>query len=557
MVGPYGPLVGAIDQGTSSSRFLVFAARTSELVTYHQEQVATSTPRTGWVEQDPAELVDTVATCVERTVSNLRQLGVDPADIVCVGVANQRETTIVWDKTTGRPLHPAIVWSDVRTSETVSALLARLPREEGSSNVLVHRCGLPISTYFSALKLRWLFDNCPAVGQAAADGRLMFGTVDSWLIWNLTGGPGTGVHMTDVTNASRTMLMNIHSLEWDGQLLGFFDLPRHILPEIRSSSEIYGRLSSGSLQGVPISGCLGDQQAALVGQQCFRPGQTKATYGTGCFILTNVGTRPVESQHGLLATVGYKVGDRPPVYALEGSIASAGSALDWLSTVIGTTDGEIGRRREMMEEGETGDDDTGDVYFVTAFGGLLAPHWRPDARGTIVGLTQFTRREHLVRACMESICYQVRELVDTVTAECGVQLSRLLVDGGLSQNDQLMQLQADLLGLTVDRPSMSETTALGAALVAGQAAGIAVLDMESSPPPTTDSFQPRMEEDRRDVKLERWRQAVTRSLGWSRTEDEGRRLPSDRHRLISSVPGCVYVFTSIALHFLSQVRPPS
>lgn len=546
MVGPHGPLVGAIDQGTSSSRFLVFAARTSELVTYHQEPIKSHTPQTGWVEQDPEDLINSVITCIEVTVKNLEKLDVDPSDIVAVGVTNQRETTLVWDKFTGKPLHRAIVWSDVRTADTVAAILDRLPQDESSLNLLANRCGLPISTYFSALKLRWMLDNCEEVRRASEEGRMMFGTVDSWLIWNLTGGPGTGIHMTDVTNASRTMLMNIHTLAWDPFLLKFFDLPPQILPQIRTSSEIYGRLSAGPLQGVPISGCLGDQQAALVGQQCFKPGQTKATYGTGCFMLTNIGHRAVESQHGLLTTVAYKMGDKPAVFALEGSIASAGSAIDWLVSGLG-----IIENASETEKLASSVPDSGDVYFVTAFGGLLAPRWRPDARGTIVGLTQFTSRAHIVRATLESICFQVRDVLDAIKVDSGLNFSQILVDGGMSHNDTLMQLQADLLGLPVSRHSMAETTALGAAMAAGQAKGIEVLDMDHQSRPTIDTFQPLLDPDVRDVRFERWRLAVTKSLNWHRTKDQTD-VTEEKHRLISSVPGSLFVFTSIALHFLSQ-----
>ena len=456
-----GPLVCAIEQGTGSSRFLVFSANTAELITYHQIPIKTLTPHQGWVEQDPKEILNTVKKCIDVTVDNLNKLDVDPVDIVALGVTNQRETTLVWDKLTGEPLHNAIVWLDTRTQDTVQTLLNRLPRDQNSKNYLQPLCGLPISTYFSALKLRWLLDHVPAVSEALAEDRLLFGTVDTWLIWNLTGGAdGDGIHMTDVTNASRTMLMNIETLKWDSFLCKFFKIPQSILPEIRSSSEIYAKLTTTALKGVPISGCLGDQQAALVGQNCFRPGQAKNTYGTGCFMLYNVGPGVVYSRHGLLSTVAYKLGKKQPaIYALEGSIAVAGAATRWLhekmQMIENVDDVELHARKV---------DDNGDVFFVPAFSGLFAPHWRPDARGIICGLTQFSSREHLCRATLESVAFQTREILEAMEADSDLDVNTLLVDGGMANNNLLMQLQADYLGIPILRPSMAETTALGAAI---------------------------------------------------------------------------------------------
>lgn len=379
MPGTSQPLIGAIDEGTSSARFILFRANSTDVVASHQQEIKQKFPREGWVEQDPMEILEAVRNCIENTVKKLIDIGGSPSDIVAIGVTNQRESTIVWDKETGEPLHDSIVWLDMRTTSTVDQLLDLVPNKTRNKNYLKPLCGLPISTYFSAVKLRWLQDNVPRVKKAMNEGRCLFGTVDSWLIWNLTGGKEGGVHVTDVTNASRTMLMNIEDLRWDRMLLKFFDLPPSILPEIRSSSEVYGVVKEGPLDGIPVAGCLGDQQSALVGQQCLQRGQAKSTYGTGCFLLYNTGNIKVDSSHGLLTTVAYKFGpDKPAVYALEGSVAIAGAAISWLRDNLNILP-KFSDAQQIAEEAMAVE--KGDVYFVPAFSGLYAPYWQQDARG--------------------------------------------------------------------------------------------------------------------------------------------------------------------------------
>ncbi|GAB6028413.1 hypothetical protein CHUAL_002573 [Chamberlinius hualienensis] len=441
--GKYGPLIGAVDQGTSSTRFLVFASKTAELLTYYQTATRQIYPKEGWVEQDPKEILQSVILCIEKAVQNLRDLDIDPAGIKAIGVTNQRETTIVWDKFTGEPLFNAIVWLDNRTAQTVENLIAKTPGQ--NKEYYQPKCGLPLSTYFSAVKLRWLLDNVPKVQEAVNENRCMFGTVDSWLIWNLTGGAEGGVHVTDVSNASRTMLLNLEEQTWDPQLLRFFDIPSSILPAIRSSSEIYGYVQDGSLQGIPISGCLGDQSAALVGQNCFKMGQAKSTYGTGCFLLYNTGIQPVYSEHGLLTTVAFKLGkDRPTHFALEGSVAISGACVEWLRDNLG-----IIQKSADIESLASSVENSSGIYFVPAFSGLYAPYWEPQARGLIIGLTQFSRKAHIARAALEAVCFQTREILESMEKDSGITLKRLKVDGGMAENNLLMQLQADLLGMTV------------------------------------------------------------------------------------------------------------
>ncbi|XP_063223008.1 glycerol kinase 3-like isoform X2 [Bacillus rossius redtenbacheri] len=507
VTGRFGPLVGAIDEGTSSARFLVFSARTAEVVAAHQVELVKLYPQEGWVEQDAQVLLRTVRECMERVADKLRAQGVATSDVVAVGVTNQRETTVVWDSSTGKPLYNAIVWQDMRTTSTVDSLLEAVPGR--NKDYLKPLCGLPLSPYFSALKLRWLLDHVPEVYQAVLEGRCMFGTVDSWLIWNLTGGKDGGVHVTDVSNASRTMLMSLDTLQWDNKLCRFFQVPREILPAIRSSSEIYGTIAEGALKGTPISGCLGDQQSALLGQMCTREGQAKSTYGTGCFLLYNTGTKPVRSRHGLLTTVAYQLGPAaPPVFALEGSVAVAGAALGWLRDNI--------RIMQDVSETETLAETvscTGDVYFVPAFSGMYAPYWRQDARGVICGITEETSQLHIVRAALEAVCFQTRDILEAMNQDCGAPLTKLQVDGGMTANSLLMQLQADLVGISVVRPVMTETTALGAAIAAGSAKGVEVWNTDAKALPC-DVFKPNISEEERDARYSKWKMAVERSFGW-------------------------------------------
>ncbi|XP_053677169.1 glycerol kinase [Anopheles nili] len=509
-VKKFGDLVGSIDEGTSSARFLLFRAETAEVVCFHQKELRQSYPQEGWVEQDPNEILNVVYECIERTLEKLIELGGNPAtDIVAIGVTNQRETTIVWDRTTGEPLYNAIVWLDMRTSSTVEQLLETVPNKTKNKNYLKPLCGLPLSPYFSAVKLRWLIDNVPKVKAAIRSGNCLFGTVDSWLIWNLTGGPNGGVHVTDVSNASRTMLMNIETLQYDKTLGKFFDVPLEILPEIRSSSEVYGLVRFKPLQGIPLAGCLGDQQAALVGQECLTRGRAKATYGTGCFLLYNTGTAMIDSFHGLITTVAYQMGpDALPVYALEGSVAVAGAALGWLRDNV-----NLLANASESESLALGVENNGDVYFVPAFSGLYAPYWNQDARGVICGITEDTQRGHIIRAALEAICFQVRDILDAMNNDCGTPLQKLKVDGGMTVNSSMMQWQADLIGLDVLKPTFVETTALGAAMVAGRAVGkwdIENVSVESS----CTVFKPQISEDERDMRYSKWKMAIERSFGW-------------------------------------------
>ncbi|XP_062982563.1 glycerol kinase isoform X2 [Elgaria multicarinata webbii] len=515
--GAMGPLVGAIDQGTSSTRFLVFNANTAELLSHHQVEIKQKFPKEGWVEQDPKEILQSVYECVERTCEKLNQLNVDISNIKAVGVSNQRETTVVWDKLTGEPLYNAIVWLDLRTQSTVERLLKRIPGQNKS--FLKSRTGLPLSTYFSAVKLRWLLDNVKEVRQAVLEGRALFGTIDSWLIWSLTGGKDGGIHCTDVTNASRTMLFNIHSLEWDDELCKFFEIPMKILPKVRSSSEIYGLMSSGALTGVPISGCLGDQSAALVGQMCFKDGQAKNTYGTGCFLLCNTGQKPALSEHGLLTTVAYKLGREKPVcYALEGSVAIAGAVVRWLRDNLG-----IAKSSDEVEKLAAEVGTSYGCYFVPAFSGLYAPYWEPSARGIICGLTQFTNKNHIAFAALEAVCFQTREILDAMNKDCGIPLSQLQVDGGMTNNKILMQLQADILCIPVVKPSMPETTALGAAMAAGAAEGVGVwsLNPDDFTAVTCERFEPQINPEESEYRYTRWKKAVKKSMDWETSDPQG------------------------------------
>lgn len=515
-----GPLVGAVDQGTSSTRFLVFNSKTAELLSHHQVEIKQEFPKEGWVEQDPKEILQSVYECIEKTCEKLGQLNIDISNIKAIGVSNQRETTVVWDKLTGEPLYNAIVWLDLRTQSTVENLSKRIP---GNNNFIKSKTGLPLSTYFSAVKLRWLLDNVEKVQKAVREDRALFGTIDSWLIWSLTGGANGGVHCTDVTNASRTMLFNIHSLEWDQDLCKFFGIPKKILPNVRSSSEIYGLMKAGALEGVPISGCLGDQSAALVGQMCFRDGQAKNTYGTGCFLLCNTGPKCVFSDHGLLTTVAYKLGrDKPVYYALEGSVAIAGAVTRWLRDNLG-----IIKSSEEIEKLAKEVGTSYGCYFVPAFSGLYAPYWDPSARGIICGLTQFTNKCHIAFAALEAVCFQTREILDAMNRDCGIPLSHLQVDGGMTSNKILMQLQADILYIPVVKPSMPETTALGAAMAAGAAEGVGVwsLEPEDLSAVTMERFEPQINAEESEIRYSTWKKAVMKSMGWVTTQSSESGIP--------------------------------
>lgn len=504
-----GPLIGAIDEGTSSARFILFRAGTTEVVASHQQSLAQIFPQEGWVEQDPMAIMEVVTICIEKTIDKLIALGGSVNDISAVGVTNQRESTIVWERSTGKPLYNSIVWLDVRTSSTVDQLLDKVPNKTKNKNYLKPLCGLPLSPYFSAVKVKWLMDNVPRVKKAIAANDCMFGTVDSWIIWNLTGGINGGLHITDVTNASRTMLMNIDTLKWDPVLLNFFGISSGILPKIKSSSEIYGNVTVGSLNGVPIAGCVGDQQSALLGQQCLQRGEAKATYGTGCFLLYNTGTVKINSSHGLITTVAYQLGPKSQaIYALEGSVAIAGAALNWLRDNLNILP-SFGEAQTIAEQANV---ESGEVYFVPAFSGLYAPYWQQEARGVIVGITEETDASHIVRATLEAVSYQTRDILEAMNKDYGSHLNVLKVDGGMTANSLLMQMQADLAGVTVAKPSMAESTALGAAMVAGAAVGLWDLSNPMSIP--IDKWSPQLSEDERDMKYSKWKLAVENAMGW-------------------------------------------
>uniref|UniRef100_G3PKK1 glycerol kinase n=1 Tax=Gasterosteus aculeatus aculeatus TaxID=481459 RepID=G3PKK1_GASAC len=558
-----GPLVAAIDQGTSSTRFLVFNSKTAELLSHHQVELKQSFPKEGWVEEDPKEILQSVYECMERTCEKLTQLNIDISNIKAIGVTNQRETTLVWDKETGEPLYNAIgnasisyasfplvlahsrhsspyggsaFWLDLRTQSTVERLINKTPGR--NKNHLKHKTGLPISTYFSAVKLRWLMDNVDEVHQAVVSHRAMFGTVDSWLIWCLTGGKSGGVHCTDVTNASRTMLFNIHTLDWDPELCKYFGIPMEILPRVRSSSEIYGLMKSGALSGIPISGCLGDQSAALVGQMCFQDGQAKnTTFCTLCLLCL----QPVMSDHGLLTTVAYQLGrDKPACYALEGSVAIAGAVVRWLRDNLGI----IGSSEELEKLAASVGTSYG-CYFVPAFSGLYAPYWEPSARGIICGLTQFTNKSHVAFAALEAVCFQTREILDAMNQDSGIPLTQLQVDGGMTSNKLLMQLQADILCIPVVKPSMPETTALGAAMAAGAAEGVSVwsLSPEDLSAVTSEKFEPQINPDESEFRYARWKRAVQKSMNWETTEPVGNGETS----IFSSIPLGFYIMGSMLM----------
>jgi glycerol kinase len=481
--------IGAIDQGTTSSRFIVFD-RGGNTVAMAQREHRQIFPRPGWVEHDPIEIRDNVRATIAEA---LRSADLKPADLAAIGITNQRETTVLWDRTTGQPLHNALVWQDTR----VDPMVAEFARDGGQDRFRAVT-GLPLASYFSALKLRWLLDNVPN----ARDRDLLFGTIDTWLLWNLT-----GLHITDVTNASRTQLMNLATLDWDPALLSAFGISRSVLPRIASSSEVYGT----ALDGVPVAGILGDQQAALMGQTCFEPGEAKNTYGTGCFLLMNTGTVPVQSKHGLLTTVAAKLGDAAATYALEGSIAVTGALVQWLRDNLG-----IIKNSADVEALAASVPDNGDVYFVPAFSGLYAPHWRADARGLLAGLTRFASGGHIARAALEATGFQTLDVVGAMERDSGIAIKALRVDGGMVANELLMQFQSDILDTEVVRPATIETTALGAAYAAGLAVGYwNGLDDLRSNWAVAKTWRPSMPPERRGALTASWKKAIDRSLGWA------------------------------------------
>jgi glycerol kinase len=500
MTTQHAGYIGALDQGTTSTRFMVFD-RKGRVVASAQKEHEQIYPDPGWVEHDALEIWRRTLEVIDEAAESR---GLRPKDLSCIGITNQRETTVVWNRRTGLPIHNALVWQDTRVAEAVNRL-----RKEGGQDRFRETTGLPLTTYFSGLKLAWILDHVKGARAEAEAGDLLFGTMDTYLLWNMTGGIHGGLHLTDVTNASRTQLMNIGTLEWDTPMLETLGIPRSLLPEIRSSSETYGELKRTTLAGVPISGILGDQHAALVGQACFAPGEVKNTYGTGCFMLMNTGERKT-SKSGLLTTVAYKFGDQPAVYALEGSIAIAGALVQWVRDNLGLIE-----KSEHIESLAQTVKDNGGVYFVPAFSGLYAPYWKDNARGVIAGLTRYANKGHIARAALEATAFQTREIVEAMEADSGISLAHLRTDGGMVSNELLMQFQADLLNRPVMRPAMRETTALGAAYAAGLACGYYESLEEVADNTETDRiWKPQMEEAERERLYRQWKKAVTRSFDW-------------------------------------------
>jgi glycerol kinase len=503
--------VAAIDQGTTSTRFIIFD-HGGNIVAVDQKEHRQIYPKPGWVEHDPLEILERTQEVIQgalKKASRQYTMSVTSDQIAAVGVTNQRETTVVWDKKTGKPIYNAIVWQDTRTD----VIISKLAKTGGASSSLStgqdrfrKKTGLPLATYFSGPKIKWILDNVKGAKEKARKGELLFGNIDTWLIWNLT----AGEHVTDVTNASRTMLMNLKTLDWDDEILKVMGIPRAMLPEIKSSSEVYGNIKMGVLQGIPVAGDLGDQQAALFGQTCFKVGEAKNTYGTGCFMLLNTGEKPVQSKAGLLTTLGYKIGNKKPVYALEGSIAITGALIQWLRDNM-----EMIQSSAEVEAVANSVDDNGGIYFVPAFSGLYAPYWKSDARGVIVGMTRYVNKGHIARAALEATAYQTREVLDAMEKDSGVKLRALKVDGGMVFNELLMQFQSDILNVPVVRPKVAETTALGAAYAAGLAVGFWKNTDELKKNWGRDKeWSPKMDAKRRAGLYSGWKKAVTRTFDW-------------------------------------------
>jgi glycerol kinase len=490
-------LIAAIDQGTTSTRCMIFNNR-GNVIRVAQKEHEQIYPKPGWVEHDPMEIWQNTKEVVSETITNINH------PLAAVGITNQRETTVVWDPCTGKPYYNALVWQDTRTKEICDSLA-----KEGGQDRFRSKVGLPLATYFSGPKIKWMLDNIEGLYEAALNGKAIFGTMDTWLIWWLTGGPDGGVHITDVTNAGRTLLMNLRSLEWDDEILGILGIPKLMLPDILSSAEVYGTCVA-PLQGIPVAGNLGDQHAALVGQTCFEPGEAKNTYGTGCFMLMNTGNEIIPSNRGLLTTMGYKFGGEPAVYALEGSIAISGALIQWLRDNLG-----IIEKAPDVEPLAASVADNGGIYFVPAFSGLFAPYWRSDARGVIVGMTRYVHKGHFARAALEATAFQTREVLDAMQADSGVDLKALKVDGGMVVNELLMQFQADILDVPVVRPKVAETTALGAAYAAGLAVGFwENQDALQKNWRVDKQWMPQMMDETRSRLYKSWKKAVTRTFDW-------------------------------------------
>jgi len=490
--------IGAIDQGTTSTRFILFDHK-SNIIASHQIEHKQIFPKAGWVEHDPIEIWNNTKKVINTTI---KKANISEEQIAAIGITNQRETTVIWNKNTGKPYYNAIVWQDTRTDKICNSL-------KSSEQLFNNKSGLPIAIYFSGPKIKWLLDNIKGLRTAANNGEALFGNMDSWIGWNLT----RGNHITDVTNASRTMLMNLKTLEWDGELLNILDIPKRMLPKICSSSKIYGNIKLDFLKNtIPISGILGDQQAALFGQTCFNTGDVKNTYGTGCFILLNTGDEIIHSKNGLLTTVAYKIGNQKPIYALEGSVAIAGSLIQWVRDNLGliVESSQINNLAKMVN-------DNGGVYFVPAFSGLFAPYWNSGARGTIIGLTHFVNKSHIARAVLESTAFQTRDVFEAMEKDSKLNINEIKVDGGMTASELLMQFQADILAASVILPKISETTALGAAYAAGLAVGFwENTDEIKNNWKEKNTWQPKMDKSVRQKLYNKWQKAVKRSLDWEK-----------------------------------------
>ncbi len=493
--------IGAIDQGTTSTRFMVFD-KSGRIVSVAQKEHEQIYPKPGWVEHDAEEIWRRTQEVIAEA---MEQRGLRPKDLAAIGITNQRETTVVWNRKTGRPVYNALVWQDTRVEDAV-AEFAR----DGGQDRFRQKTGLPLAAYFSGLKIRWVLNNVPGAREQAEAGEVIFGNIESFLVWKLTGGIQGGIHITDVTNASRTQLMDLKTLQWDKGMLSLYGIPEKMLPQIRSSSEVYGAAQLAAVKDVPIAGILGDQQAALFGQTCFKPGEAKNTYGTGCFLLMNTGGEPVHSKYGLITTLAYKLGDKPAQYALEGSIAVTGALVQWMRDNLGLI-----QKSSDIETLARTEKDSGGVYFVPAFSGLYAPYWKTSARGVIAGLTRYANKGHLARAVLESTAFQTREVVEAMQLDSKINLDVLRTDGGMVENVLLMQFQSDVLNRPVVRPVVKETTALGASYAAGLAVGFYKDFEELKANWAIDhTWNPHMEEDEREEKYKLWKRAVTRSFDW-------------------------------------------
>jgi glycerol kinase len=495
--------IGAVDQGTTSTRFIVFD-RSGRIVSIAQREHEQIYPKPGWVEHDPEEIWRRTQ---EVIADAMQKRSLQPTDLAAIGITNQRETTVVWNRKTGKPLANALVWQDTRVADYVVEF-----EKAGGQDRFRKKTGLPLTTYFSGLKIRWILENVPGVRKLAESGEALFGNIDTFLVWHLTGGPNGGIHITDVSNASRTQLMNLETLAWDAEIFAAFGIPEAMLPRIRSSSEVYGHAQEPALKGVPIAGILGDQQAALVGQTCFDPGEAKNTYGTGCFLLMNTGTRLVQSKHGLLTTLAYKLGDQPARYALEGSIAITGALVQWLRDNLGLIE-----KSPDIEALARTVKDNGGVYFVPAFSGLYAPYWKDSARGVIAGLTRYANKGHLARAVLEATAFQTRDVLEAMEKDSNIKLDVLRTDGGMVENDLLMQFQSDILNLPVVRPvTRDATTALGSAYAAGLAIGYFkdLADLRANWAMDY-TWRPNLSQESREEMYKMWKRAVTKSFDWN------------------------------------------